>query len=245
MIRLKLIIAISIILNACYDDSLYNESQFTFDELVDKIELEKVKLFANGKDESLVNIIFGLDSNTENARFFATLSNGVFKSNRRDTISLKPKLNVNSFGNTEKTISFKIVSSQTPGNTSLTLSLNDYIKIVDIVFERSYPSDLEILPNPKIFSRKNTGNIELIANLLSEEGSPSFKTQIDFDITDTMHNSIGELLTDCKFVNESDKCTALYSIWPDTSYVGRIIVKASTFNGVDTINEFINIYSTD
>lgn len=228
----------------CYDDSIYNSTNFEFDDLIEKIEVDKTTLLANNKDKVNVKVFFHSDSTTSNINFSAKINNGTFLETGNDSIffdEIELQLINNS---SSKIIEFNIISSNKPGEVELKLNLNNYIKFVYFEYEESKPDKIEISSSEIFFNRKNTKPIPLDIFLSKKIGEPSINQSINFRHIDSLENSIGEKISDCDF-NESNKCQILYTIWPDTSYVGTITLIVEVDNSSPLISDSLTIYTTN
>ena len=227
----------------CYEEALYENQQFIFDDLVQKVVIEKTDILANGEDKSLVSIFFDTEENTNLIDFKAFLSKGTFLENGKDSLSIQPTFQTNNKGEVQKVINFSIVAPIDTGKSKLILSLNSFLKEFNFSFIRNFPNSVEIVPKPSVINRKEISNVELIVKLSSASGLPTHGSFIFLSAVDSSQSSIGRFLSQCSFQEDNQNCTALFTIWPDTSYVGEITIQGKWFSGKDTLINTINIFT--
>lgn len=244
--RVRYLLTITLALvTSCYEESDFAKANFTFDELVKTVEIEKTNLLADGMDESLVKILFPPNTTNDTINFIATLSRGNFKNNQNDTINIEPKLETNESGNLEKSIGITIIAPKEVGTSELRLELNGFVKVINLTFERSYPDAIQVVAAPRVFSRKRVENVELKTVLFKEIGQPSFNTKISYEAVDTIGNKIGQIVAKCELDTSNTSCTALFNIWPDTSYLGRINVKGFVDEAPIDISNEISLFTIE
>ena len=120
-----LLLSMLLFLCSCFDDDSFNATNFSFDELIDRVEIEKEELLANGEDQSMVRVFFANDQNIENVEFSARLENGLFNENQMS--SLTSTVVVEELDSIRRFIEFNVVSPLEPTETTLIMNLNNFI----------------------------------------------------------------------------------------------------------------------
>lgn len=244
--KLPIVLIINLfLLSSCYHESDFKETNFNFDSLVSSVDIEKETLLADGIDQSKIQIFINPELNIDSLNFTATLSKGLFRENLNDSISLQSEYEVDNLTKSVRSIRFTVLAPLEVAESVLKLRLNTYTKNFDLNFERSYPERIEIVAAPRVFSRKRVENVELQTTLKKQTGKPSLGTNISFMATDSLGNPIGKIVSDCDLTVNSSNCTSFFNIWPDTTYIGKINIKANISNDTQDLSEEISLFTLE
>lgn len=226
----------------CYKEADYLEVKNNFDSLVTEIKIEKTSLIANSLDKSNIKIYIDSIQNIENIDFKGNIINGKFLESDSVAKTLNPQFIFDN--NTQRRfVEFNILSTLDTGIIELILNLNNYTKSIYFQSIRNHPDRIEIIPNPQVFNRKRIENVEVLISLLSSNGIVSNSSTIRINAKDTLNNHIGTFVSNCNYFENSNKCNALFNIWPDTSYVGKINLTVTTNIQNDSLKKEIYLYT--
>ncbi|MEQ8809121.1 MAG: hypothetical protein RIE59_08660 [Imperialibacter sp.] len=224
-----------------YDDEAYDLSNFNVDDVIVNVTPSRSLVSANGLDTTSIVVELPIEADTVTVSIETNL--GTFVSSGTQKFSGTSYRR--SIGGTNKhLVEAQLKAGADAGKAIIQVQVAGFQERVEVEFARSYPNEISVTPS-KIGVARGFGNeIELSIALLAPVGIVSNNHPIELTATDSAQNSIGNFrVRPGSYSLNSAK--AVFSVAPDTSYVGPIHILINTQGDAAPLNHEIIIYSLD
>ena len=170
-------------------------------------------------------------------------SNGKFKENNLMEITKDAKqMTLN--GETKRVAEFTLTSSIKAENAGLDVYVQDLKKTDTVYFKFNYPDRIITTPSALFIIPSVAQEINITCKISCIKGSPSLGQEVTMKVVkDTTDNEIGTFRVYNNISNESNETLYTYSLFPNTTYIGKLSIISFSKTGATSISDTVIIYS--
>lgn len=230
------------LLTACYRESDYDLTNLKLDEVILNINIENNTILANGISSTKISVELPLKSAPDLSSVKLITSNGKFKENNLMEITKDAKQMIIN-GKTKKVAEFILISSTKAENAGLEVNVQDVKKIDTVYFKFNYPDKIKTTPSALFIIPSKAEEINITSKISCTKGSPSFGQEVNMSVKDSAFNKIGTFRIYNNISNESNETLYTYSLFPNTTYIGKLFIISFSKKGTTSISDTVIIYS--
>jgi hypothetical protein len=231
------------IISGCYKEKEYNADSLNADAVILKVWAAKTDFYANGTDTTFIFV--QLPQNTKDAASLVSFktNSGVFVETAKPEAQATASL-ITTNGVKEKIAKIIYQAGGSPNIVNIDVKVSGYQKTLSFELKSVLAESLKIIPAALSIKPDFFSEINIVAALKSSKGKVTPGQPVSLTVSDTANFSKGSFRLRNDKGNENGECNFVYTVAPDTSYRGKLIIRAVTVVNNVQLKDSIIIYST-
>lgn len=230
------------LITGCYKEKDYNADSPSADAVILKVWSSKTDFYANGTDTTVIFVQIPENAKDAVSLVSFKVNSGVFietaKAEAQATASL---VLIN--GVKQKIAKIIYQAGSSPNIVNIDVKVSGYQKTLSFELKPVLAESIKIIPAALSIKPDFFTEINIVAALKSSKGKVTQGQPVLLTILDTANSSKGSFRLRNDKSNENGECNFIYTVAPDTSYRGKLIIRAvATVNNVQ-LKDSIIIYS--
>jgi|GEM_PF-3358710 len=217
-------LAISVILISCYKQAEYDPLALDFSEVITELRTTPGILLANNEAQSTI-IVFLPEDGQQGIEVTFQTDKGVFLDNGTTSATVKTKA-MEVDGEVRIAATTKLRNGLSSGTINIKASLVGYEVETAISSIDNPPTGISLTVPSLVMTNDPASEMELTARLTAETGIVSLDHVVTMQVLDPSMTSRGTFRIVEDHSNAEGKCRFVFSIMPDTSYAGPLLIKA-------------------
>ncbi len=215
--------------------SCYKEDDYLLSKLDDNFVVLSAKnksILADGVSSTEVAVEIPYNTKKEFNKVVLRTSSGKFENDKQEIEAIISKVVID--GKDKKIAKAKLTASQNVGVVTIEAKISDFVKSVDINFDRAYAEKIKT-DLPALTISYNNQTITLNTKLTRTTGKPSLLSSAKVFAVDPTGNSVGQFLNYSESANENGVLTNQFSLGTTSCNCQNILIIAETKNSDNSI----------
>ncbi|KYP16178.1 hypothetical protein [Flavihumibacter sp. CACIAM 22H1] len=220
---------------SCYKESDYDEKEISADRLFEKISISKDTLLANDADEAILTVRIPLDLKDSYNLVKVKTSHGVFTETSKNEAETGAKI-IYENGEQQRVAIFHLKSSLTPGKAKVDFSINNVSTQKEVTIVENPATNIKIIPSALYMIGGPAGELSFKTLVGSDKGKVTPGQIVQIWVKDEDNLDKGTLRVRPSRSDAAGENNFIYSIIPDTSFTGVLIIRAECLGHMDSLN---------
>jgi hypothetical protein len=230
-----------LLIAGCYKEKDYDPSTTNPDLLIQRIEMVKDTLLANGSDATEVTVTLPIDIKEDQSTIKIKTSSGTFKESGKNEADAASQIVVIN-GVASRTAVITLQSGLSAGAGNIEVAVSNVKKTKNFVSIRNYAEAIKVIP--EVFYMKSSYKSELIikTSLSALAGKATSGQLVDVQLLNESNQPVGSFRVYENKSNSEGECNFVYTLIPDTTYSGTLSLVASANVQGKVIKDSTKIY---
>lgn len=230
--------------SGCYKEEDFDTLALDPSDVIRSITSDRSSLLANNADIAEIAVELPEDGREGLDVVFRT-DKGVFLESNAATITVKTKVVLQDNGGPRIVAIAKLRNGLSTGTITVRAAIGAYEVDVLITSVDNPPTELELSASTLALSNDPEAEVELTAQLRAASGTVTKGHVVALQVLNSSMNPIGHFRVVENESNADGKCRFIYSLVPDSTYVGDLHIQASTQGPSGSVNATMTIYATN
>lgn len=237
------IFILSLLISGCYKEKDYNADSPGVDAVILKVWAAKTDFYANGTDTTVIFVQIPENAKDAASSVSFKTNSGLFVETAKAEAQSTAVL-ITTNGVKEKIAKIIYQAGSSPNIVNIDVKVSGYQKTLSFELKPVLAESVKIIPAALSIKPDFFSEINIVTALKSSKGKVTPGQPVSLTITDTANFSKGSFRLRNDKSNENGECNFVYTVAPDTSYRGKLIIRALTVVNNAQLKDSIIIYST-
>lgn len=228
LIQIAMALPVLLLGSCLYIEEDYEITSFSINSLVERIEpINPPILTANNADRVTIRVFLNNRSDSSQSVLFKT-SHGLFTQNGKKELTVKSSYRLGG-AELENMAEAELQTGFETGTMIVTVSINGFSTDYPIPVVRKYPSGITVTPSKLGVAPAFDSEIQFDVHLLADIGTVTKGHEIFMKVSNEVGDEIGTFRAVQNKSDSSGKGHFIYTVAPDTAFVGPLTVEAGTY----------------
>jgi len=241
MRKFSVLIVLVLLINSCYKESAYDKDSPGVNEVILNAWTARKDIYASGSDTTLVFVQLPVEAKDAAAIVSFKTNSGQFIETTKSEAQATATLSIVN-GESLKIAKVTYQASKSADSINIDVKVSGYQRTIILNLKPVLADSLRIIPSALSIRPDFFSEINIIASLKSINGSVTPGQFVSLTVLDTMNLPKGSFRLRNDRSNDNGECNFIYTVAPDTSYRGRLMIRVLANANNSQLKDSINIF---